>query len=565
MKNYQDGGEAIVEAFRNLGVEYIISSPGSEWSPVWEAMSRQTIEKKPGPKFIQCWHESLAVNMATGYTFVTGKPQAVLVHAGVGLLHGAMSIRCAMQAETPMILMSGESVSLGEDPEQGMEPQWYGGVSPGGADKLVAPFVKWAGMVHSQVTLYQSIVRAGEMSTRTPKGPVYLDVPLEHMLAEWSAGPNLKPVPPAPKTQALTADAERIAQELAAAKNPMIVVELAGIDPAAFTALVELSEALAIPVIGGRGTSYANFPSDHPMWQGIESYSHLVEADLVLLVGGRTPWFPPSKRPTEGRIIAINDHPFKDWLVYQNLLADEYVEGNVAASLSVITEAINAVGVDAAAVEARRARWSDAHDAYMGGLKSKREEVVAAGDLDPLSVCAAMEKIMPADTIYVDETITHFPVMRNNLPITRPQTLFRHTGGALGQGMGLALGIKLASPDHPVVLFLGDGAMLYNPVIQALGASREHNLPLIIVVMNNGIYKAMKKGHVHFYEDGAAAADGYAHGVQIGGPEYHELGVHFGMTGARAETYAEFKTALENVAVEAKAGKTSIINAIVPE
>ena len=42
MAQPQDGGEAILEAFRNLGVDYIISSPGSEWAPVWDALARQT-------------------------------------------------------------------------------------------------------------------------------------------------------------------------------------------------------------------------------------------------------------------------------------------------------------------------------------------------------------------------------------------------------------------------------------------------------------------------------------------------------------------------------------------
>ncbi len=49
MKNYLDGGEAILEAFRKLKVDYIMSSPGSEWSPVWEALARQKLDKKPGP------------------------------------------------------------------------------------------------------------------------------------------------------------------------------------------------------------------------------------------------------------------------------------------------------------------------------------------------------------------------------------------------------------------------------------------------------------------------------------------------------------------------------------
>jgi len=47
-KNILDGGEAIVEAFRNLGIDYVFSSPGSEWGPVWEAFARQKVEQIPG-------------------------------------------------------------------------------------------------------------------------------------------------------------------------------------------------------------------------------------------------------------------------------------------------------------------------------------------------------------------------------------------------------------------------------------------------------------------------------------------------------------------------------------
>ena len=71
MKNYLDGGEAILEAFRKLKIDYIMSSPGSEWSPVWEALTRQKVNQKAGPAYIDCWHETLAVDMAMGYTQMT--------------------------------------------------------------------------------------------------------------------------------------------------------------------------------------------------------------------------------------------------------------------------------------------------------------------------------------------------------------------------------------------------------------------------------------------------------------------------------------------------------------
>ena len=60
MKNRFDGGEALVEGFRKLGVDYILSSPGTEWAPVWEAMAEQIHRHKEGPKLLDVWHETLA-------------------------------------------------------------------------------------------------------------------------------------------------------------------------------------------------------------------------------------------------------------------------------------------------------------------------------------------------------------------------------------------------------------------------------------------------------------------------------------------------------------------------
>jgi len=137
MKNYLDGGEAILEAFRKLKIDYIMSSPGSEWSPIWEALARQKLDNKAGPAFVESWHETLAVNMATGYTLMTGRPQAVLLHAGVGVLQGSMGIHGAMQNEVPMVVMSGESQTLGEDPALDIEAQWYGGLTVGGIERFV--------------------------------------------------------------------------------------------------------------------------------------------------------------------------------------------------------------------------------------------------------------------------------------------------------------------------------------------------------------------------------------------------------------------------------------------
>src|SRR5262249_36325804 len=124
-------------------------------------------------------------------------------------------------------------------------------------------------------------------------------------------------------------------------------------------------------------------------------------------------------------------------------------------------------------------------------------------------------------------------------------------------------GIKLAAPGRPVALLVGDGSFPYNPIIQSLGASKRHELPIIILVLNNKKYEAMRMGHVHHYPDGASASKDLHFGVTINGPDYEELGSHFGFHGQRVENRAELEGALQSALAAAQDGRTAILNVVV--
>ena len=453
MKQYCDGGEAILQAFRSLDIDYIISSPGSEWSPVWEALARQKINQQPGPRYIDCWHETLAVDMAMGYTAVTGRPQAVLLHAGAGLLQGSAGMHSAMLAEVPMVIMSGESTSFGEDPALPIEPQWYRALSiVGGPQRLVEPVTKWATQAGNVHTLYEHVVRAGEMAQRTPRGPVYLDVPLEVMLQKWTPRDNPRQIPAAPATRPTDSDVERIAALIVDAKNPVLLAETAGRDPAAFAALVEFAELFGMPV--GGGAAFANFPKGHPLFLGSAIGPFVQEADLVLLVGAKAPWYPPSRKPTTGTVLAIDPNPLKGTMVYQSLGADHYLEGEIAASLRLLVEATKAAGVSANRFADRRRRWQGEHERVVAAQLAAEAKAKEADKIEPLALVAALREAMPPDAIYVEETITHSGMLQQHLPWSQPQSFFR-PGGGLGQGLGMALGVKLGAPQRPVAALIG--------------------------------------------------------------------------------------------------------------
>jgi len=392
-------------------------------------------------------------------------------------------------------------------------------------------------------------------------GPVYLNAPLEVMLQEWTPPEHPRQIPAPPKTRASDADVRKIADLLTQARNPVILTETAGRDPAAFAALVELAELFGIPV-GGRAV-FANFPKDHPLHLGTGIQPFLKDADLILLVACRAPWYPPSRKPTSGTVVAIDENPLKGTMVYQSLQADHYLEGEVAASLRLLVKAAKATGVGAGKHADRRAGWQREHDRMVAAERAAEAEATAkdGGRIDPLALAGALREAMPTDAIYVEETITHSGLLQQHLPWSQPQSFFR-AGGGLGQGLGTALGVRLGAGKRPVAALVGDGSFLYNPVVQALGASTGNNLPILIIVCNNGQYRAMQTGHLHHYPDGVAQAAEMWHGVTIDGPDYAELGKPFGLPGQKVERAADLPGAICNAVREVAGGKTAILNVV---
>ena len=564
MKHATDGGEAIVEAFRKLEVDYILSSPGTEWAPVWEAMANQIKEGKNGPRLLDCWHETLAVDIAAGYTLATGRMQGVLLHAGSGLLQGAMGIHAAWVASVPMVVISGETTTYGEQPDFDPGAQWINNLSiPGSTTRLVEPICKFASHAGGRHTVYESIVRSGEMAQRVPQGPTYLSVTTETLMEEWTPPANGgRTVPAAPRMLTAPEDIEKLAAQIARAKHPVVYTESAGREPEAFDALVALCEELALPLVEKPGSSFANFPKDNPLHQGHNIKDFWEDTDLAIVVRVRAPWYPPSDRPPNAVVAVIDENPHNEAMTYQSLQADMYLEGNVAQTLRDLATAVKAKDIDPGVVAARRESLTAAHNALVAKKKAQRLEARAQSPIAPLWLCEALNNAMPDGTIYIDEVTTHTGMLRQHLDWNRPQSLFTRQGG-LGQGLGLSLGIKLAKPDRPVVTLIGDGAFLYNPALGALGAARDFSLPTLTVIFNNKKYAAMQGMHLQMYPDGTAVDTDTYHGTHINAPDFTKVAEAFGAYGEQVTDPEDLEAALARGLKATQEGKSAILDVIV--
>lgn len=558
MTKAYDGGELLVDALTDLGVDVIFSSPGSEWAPAWEALARRAAAGESAPRYIDLTHETVAAGMATGYSLVTRRVQAVLLHAAPGLLQGSMAVHGAVLAGVPMLVASSESITYGDGPGQDPGGQWYRNLSiVGGTHHVAQPFTKWSNMAGSVSTLYEMVKRAGELSERQPSGPVYLNVPLEVLLEDTQA-PVRKPVAPRGRRISDPTQVDTVAAALAKARRPIIITETAGREEGGFQALSAFAEELGIGVIEPASAVCANFSKDSRLALGSDLEPHIDEADLILLINCRAPYYPPNRKPATATTVVVDEVPQRPHVVYQVLNADHYLEGSLPETLDQLRERTLAIGGD---FGARAETFRDAHDAWAVATKDNESRAQDASGITPVTLAAALRKIArDEDAVVVDETITHSRVVQRHLGWDRPDAYFYVQGG-LGQGIAVALGVKLAVRDGMVILTIGDGAFLYNPIVQSLLAAKDLGLPLLIVVFNNKQYLSMKMNHLRFYPEGAAVRTDNHLGVDLSTqPELSDFAAPFDMFHAAVSDSVALGSVLSEAVAAVRSGTTSLVN-----
>jgi len=557
-----DGGDALVTAFNAVGADYIFCSSGSEWAPVWESLARRHRDGLPCPQYLDLTHETVAVGMATGYGLVERRPQGVLLHAAPGLLQGSMAVHGALLAGVPMVVSSSESTTYGDGPGQDPGGQWYRNLSVvGGPHQIAQPFTKWSNEAASVHTLPTMVTRAAELAWRAPAGPAYLNVPLEILLEEWD-GREAKPIVRSGSTHSSPEEVDPVAQLIREAENPVIVTETAGREAGGFEALVAFAEAWNIPVVEPDSAVCGNFPRTHPLHAGSDIGPWMDEADLILLVNCRAPFYPPSRRPSKATIVVIDEVPQRPHVVYQVLFADTYLEGNVANTLRQLAK--RAKDLDEAAVAVRRAAQEQRHADEQAAIAAAETKAAQAEGIDPVLVAATLRKLLEGQGgIVVDETITHSRVVKRHVQTADPDSYFYVQGG-LGQGIAVALGVKLAARERPVVLTIGDGAFTYNPVIPSYDASNAYELPLLIVVFNNRVYKSMNMNHRRFYPEGAAADTGEWLGTDLYRlPRLAAFAEPFGMHTETVDVPEALAPALERALKAVAEGTTAVVDVLV--
>lgn len=555
------GAQTLLRVLGGMGVERIFASPGSEWSPVWEALAEPKSESIP--LYMTSRHEEIAVGMASGYAKSTGKLPAVMIHTTVGALHASMALRGALHEQVPMVVFTGESIGFGEDEGPDVGSQWIGHLADiGGPAHLVDRCVKWGFGVNTKSILPATIQRACLLAMAAPKGPVFVSVPMEFLFAKMTKNPPSERVS-APGPTADHKGVEELAELLSHAKNPIIISEEAGRSATVVERIVELAELLGAAVIETRSTGYVNFPRNHPLHGGHDPQEYLQEADVIFLLGAMVPWHPASRPLAPNTTVAVLDeNPLRAELPYWGFKIDLCLTGEVESSLDQLLQALKKrVNKGDAEVARRAEKW---RSRFQKRRQEWKEEALRLKDKKPMDtrwVTYELGQVLPPDAMLVEETITHRLAIHRYLDTVKPGSYFAGSIGGLGTGLGTALGVKAAAPKRPVICLIGDGSFNYDPALAALGACQEHNLPILILIFNNLGYLSQQSGIPKYYPDGWAVRTKNFVGISIApSPDYATVAKAFDGHGEKVEDPKEVRSAIERGLKAVASGQLALID-----
>ncbi len=564
----EDAAHGYVETLNRLGVDYVFSSPGSEFIPLWEHLARYNSEGKK-PTYLNVRHESAALSMAKGYYMASGRAQVILTHVLAGLLHGAMELKAAYTDQIPLLLFVGQDRTHDGEVYGGTPgPHYLSFTEVGGQQRLVQPYVKWGDAPETNANILSTIQRAYQIASSDVKGPALLSVSREIMF-EKTETMRLPPMTAPPsRVTAEPGALYELKETLVEAENPLIYTRYLGRNHGAVASLVELAELLNAPVFELPG--YMNFPTDHPLHMGTSVSPYLKEADFILVIDSSSwpPWYPPGsiREKTEAKIVFMDLDPLQLKYPTYGYPADLLVKADSSVAVPQLVELVKAERLDTDAVQARGERWAAEHRRIRDELKKKALAVKDETPIDPRWLCHCIDRVIDEETVIVNETITHGGVIHQHIERNRvaPGTQYESTGPVahtgLGQGMGIALGVKLADPKKTVVALEGDGTFNYNPVLACLGASQEHGIPFMTVIYNNGCYAAMK-GHARYYPEGYSVTSDKYYGVSCGPtPSYAKIAEAFGGYAETVEDPGQVEPALRRALKHVRGGALALLD-----
>jgi acetolactate synthase I/II/III large subunit len=445
-----NGAEALLRTVAAAGVEVCFANPGTTELPLVTGLDRV-----PEIRAVLGLFEGVCTGAADGYARMTGTPALTLLHLGPGLANGLANLHNARRAGSPVVNLVGEHAS-------GHRPH-----DPALASDI-GLLADWAsGWVRTSASSAALAVDGAEAIAAAAAGRVAtLIVPAE---CQWGPGEPASPVPvprPAPVSEeAVTAAATALSRGATAS---MLLLGGPALSEAGLRAAARIAAAT------GARLMTETFPARAEWGRGLPAPPRL-------------PYFPEQARAAldgVGELVVAGARAPVAFFGYPGEPSSTVPPGAVVSTLA------GAAQDGAQDVVGALERLADRLRAGDVAVRSLPRPTPPSGALTPETLAAAVAACLPDGAVVVDEgTTTTLGYLAQAAAAPR-HTVLGHVGGAIGQGIPIAVGAAIAAPDRPVVALQADGSGLYT--VQALWTQARENLDITTVVCANHGYRILQ-------------------------------------------------------------------------
>jgi acetolactate synthase I/II/III large subunit len=523
------GGEILVKALAIQGVEHVFCVPGESYLAAIDALHDSEI------KVTVCRQEGGAAMMAEAVGKTTGRPGICFVTRGPGASNAAAGIHVASQDSTPMILFIGQ-VERGMREREAFQEVDYKGFFGGMA--------KWVAEIDRASRIPEFVSRAFHVATSGRPGPVVLSLP-EDVLFEVSEASFPHPWRQI-ETHPGTAEMGQLRSLLDTAKRPVAIVGGSRWTRDACRTFMAFAEREQIPV----ATSFRRqslFSADHPCFAGEvgagvnpKLKALVTESDLLLLVGGRL-----SELPSASYTMVEIPEPAQP-LVHVYPGAEEL--GRVYRPTLGIHASPDQFALALAGAEPGRPRsgeWLErARTAY---LEWTEQPSANPGAVQMGALIKWVRQHVPDDAILTVGAGNYAGWVQRFFRFREFGTFVAPTSGSMGYGVPAAIAMQRLHPSRTVIAFAGDGCFLMHG--QEFATAVQYGLPVIVIIINNGMYGTIRMHQEREYPRRVIATD-------LTNPNFADYARAFGGHGEVVESTEQFAAAFERARAS---GKPSII------
>ena len=530
------GGEMLIRALQDEGVEYIFGYPGGAALHIYDAVfKQQRIEH------ILVRHEQAATHMADGYARSTGRPGVVLVTSGPGATNAVTGIATAFMDSTPIVVISAQvpNALIGTDAFQ--ETDMVG---------VSRPVVKHSYMVKSAPDIPRIIKEAFYIARSGRPGPVVIDIPkdttdpAEEFDYDYPETVSLRSYSPATRGHGL--QIRKAVAALLAAKRPVIYAGGGIVQGEAAGVLTDLARKLGFPVtntlmgLGGFPGNDAQFLGMLGMHGTFEANMAMHETDLIFAAGARFDdrvTNAPAKFAPDAKIIHLDIDPAA---ISKIVNADIPIVGPVASVLADMCRLVDAAlerdpdCIDRQAIDAWRQRiagWRGAH----GLDHDQRHRTGIDGAMLPQQVVQAVYRATRGDAFVASDVGQHQMFAAQYYKFDEPRRWINSGGlGTMGFGLPAAMGVQFAHPTATVACITGEGSFMMN--MQELSTCLQYALPIKIVNLNNQALGMVKQWQDMQY-GGRHSHSTYRDAL----PDFKALTESFGHVAYRVDNLAELE------------------------